>query len=175
MKGLFFAGTDLEGRDGLTGSRTIDRIIPAQDMNDWKRYAALLLPACLVFYALSFGPALQLFLKGDLSKRKLDAIYRPFLVPGWSRRVILPYARLWSSWGVPFVSWKAPYTEKEVGAFLKPGTSRVAILQRFGQPFHVERDPVFDGGGKPYDEVLEYDFPDFGHGTYGENAFAGFW
>lgn len=145
------------------------------DMNSWKRFAIFFLPACLAVYALSFGPALRLFFKSDLTKRKLDAIYRPFLVPGLPRSIILPYARLWAPYGVPFASWKAPYTEEEVGAFLKPGTPREAITKRFGQPMSVQRDPTFEDGSKPFDEILYFIFlTTQGHATYGETVFGGF-
>ncbi len=145
------------------------------DVDHWKRYVILFIPACLVFYVLSFGPALVLVRKSDLSKSKLDAIYRPFLTPGLLRRVIVPYARLWSPYGVPFASWKAPYTQKEVGAFLQPGIPQEMILQRFGQPFSSDRSGAFDGAGRPVDEILHYYFytPNSG-GTYGESVFGGF-
>jgi len=143
-------------------------------MNSWKRFAIFFLPACLAVYALSFGPALRLFFRSDLSKGKLDAIYRPFLVPGLPRDIILPYARLWAPYGVPFASWKAPFTEEEVGAFLKPGTPREAILNHFGKPISVERNPVFEDGSKSVDEILEYIFlTTQWQGTYGETVFGG--
>ena len=144
-------------------------------MNHSKRSLFALLPIALVLYAASFGPALRLTEEGKISKKRLAAFYWPFLSKGWPRQCILPYARLWSHAVAPVVpvAWKPPNSKEEVGAFLKPGVSREAIVQRFGQPSSVIRERALEDGSKPYDESLDY--VAFPPGNRLENsAFVGF-
>jgi hypothetical protein len=51
------------------------------------------------------------------------------------------------------------YTEEDVRAFVVPGTPREAIIQRFGQPFSTEKDPKFEDGSHPADEILYFNLP----------------
>ena len=127
-------------------------------MNHFKRYLFALIPIVLILYAASFGPALRFMEEGKLSKSRFATFYRTFLTNGWPRKCIIPYARLWSHAEPGFVPilWEAPYSKEEVAAFLKPGISRAAIVQRFGQPLGVYRGPIAENGTQPYDETLIY-------------------
>lgn len=144
-------------------------------MNHSKRYLFALLPIALILYAASFGPALRLTEEGKLGKQRLATFYWPFLTKGWPRQCIVPYARLWSHAepGLVPIQWKPRYSKEEVAAFLKPGISRGAIVQRFGPPTGVIRESALEDGSKPYDETLDY--VAFPPGNRLENfAFVGF-
>lgn len=56
-------------------------------------------------------------------------------------------------------SARAPYTEEDVRAFIKPGTPREAIVKRFGEPRIVEKNPKFEGGYTGVDEIIFYFLP----------------
>jgi len=51
------------------------------------------------------------------------------------------------------------YTEEDVRSFIKPGTSRDAIIARFGQPVSDDKDPKFEGGYTGVDEIMFYLLP----------------
>ncbi len=51
------------------------------------------------------------------------------------------------------------YTENDVRSFVLPGTSREAIVARFGQPNYVQRNPKFEDGSTNIDEIIFFDLP----------------
>ena len=52
------------------------------------------------------------------------------------------------------------YTEHEVRQFVQPGTSRGSIVERFGTPVHVEKNPKFEAGStNKVDEILYFETP----------------
>jgi len=67
------------------------------------------------------------------------------------------------------------YTENEVRKFVKPGMAREAIIERFGEPGQVEKNPRFEDGSRDVDEIIYYSLPvrDWNRHT-GENRFTGF-
>ena|ERR1700730_2648608 len=54
---------------------------------------------------------------------------------------------------------KPAYTEAEVRDFVHPGTSREAIIERFGHPLIDETNPKFEGGWTGVDEIVYYFLP----------------
>src|SRR5438105_3479385 len=71
---------------------------------------------------------------------------------------------------------KQPYTENDVRSFVKPGTSRDAIIARFGQPVSDDKNPKFEGGYTGVDEILFYVLPlqSWKKTRNDETAFVGF-
>jgi hypothetical protein len=53
-------------------------------------------------------------------------------------------------------STRPPYTEEDVRAFVQPGTSREAIIKRFGEPQSDEKNPKFEGDYTGVDEIIYY-------------------
>ena len=68
-----------------------------------------------------------------------------------------------------------PYTEAEVREFVKPGMPREAIIKRFGEATHVEKNPRFEDGSHHVDEIIHYFLPiqDWNRNT-GNHRFTGF-
>jgi hypothetical protein len=68
-----------------------------------------------------------------------------------------------------------PFTEDEVREFVKPGMPREAIIKRFGEPMHVEKNPRFEDGSDNVDEIIHYFLPlqDWNQHT-GNHRFTGF-
>ena len=52
-----------------------------------------------------------------------------------------------------------PYTEDDVRKFVLPGTSREAIIKRFGEPINDWKNPTFEDGSTDIDEILFFDLP----------------
>src|SRR5436190_1326554 len=71
---------------------------------------------------------------------------------------------------------KPPYTEDDVRVFVQPGTSREAIIARFGEPSVDEKNPRFDGGYTGVDEIIHYLLPPEYHQRPRKDdwAFSGF-
>jgi hypothetical protein len=66
------------------------------------------------------------------------------------------------------------YTEDDVRNFVLPGTSREAIIKRFGEPQHQDKNPIFEDGSTAIDEIIYFDLP-FPNPPREERwAFAGF-
>jgi hypothetical protein len=55
-----------------------------------------------------------------------------------------------------------------------PGVSREAIVQRFGEPTIVDRNPKFKDGSPAVDEIIYYFHPSAPRGVREDFAFAGF-
>jgi len=70
-------------------------------------------------------------------------------------------------------SWQL-YTEDDVRKFVQPGTPITAIIQRFGQPIHDEKNPKFEGTFTNVDEIVYFILPDAPPGTKEDYVFAGF-
>jgi hypothetical protein len=68
----------------------------------------------------------------------------------------------------------ARYTEDDVRNFVLPGTSREAIIQRFGEPVIVEKNPKFEDGNTNVDEIILFRLPPSPPGTKEDYVFAGF-
>src|SRR5207248_22673 len=51
------------------------------------------------------------------------------------------------------------YSESDVRAFILPGTSREAIVKRFGKPVYQEKNPKFEDGSTNIDEILFFNLP----------------
>jgi len=51
------------------------------------------------------------------------------------------------------------YTEDEVRQFVVPGTTREAIISRFGQPVRDWKNPKFEDGSTNIDEILYFFLP----------------
>jgi hypothetical protein len=69
----------------------------------------------------------------------------------------------------------APYTEGDVRKFVLPGTTREAIIKRFGEPTSVEKNPRFDDGSTNVDEIIYYFLPlSSWPRTGGDQRFTGF-
>jgi len=66
------------------------------------------------------------------------------------------------------------YTEQDVRSFVVPGTPLEAIIQRFGQPTYVEKNPKFEDGSTEIDEIVYFDLPLPPPGVKEDYAFAGF-
>ncbi|SRR6266404_1510272 len=49
------------------------------------------------------------------------------------------------------------YTEDDVRKFVLPGTTREAVIQRFGQPVYNQKNPKFEDGSQRADEILYFD------------------
>jgi hypothetical protein len=54
---------------------------------------------------------------------------------------------------------RALYTEEDVRAFVQPGTSREAIIKRFGEPLVDDKNPKFEGGYTGVDEIMFFHLP----------------
>lgn len=68
---------------------------------------------------------------------------------------------------------QSSYTEDEVKKFVLPGTSREAIIQRFGEPMVDEKNPKFVDGSTNIDEILIFVLPP-DTATHGKFVFSGF-
>jgi len=70
---------------------------------------------------------------------------------------------------------RTPYSEEEVREFVKPGMLREAIIERFGETTHVEKNPRFEDGSHNVDEIMAYFLPiqDWNRNT-GNHRFTGF-
>ena len=66
------------------------------------------------------------------------------------------------------------YTEEDVRKFVVPGTSRDAIIARFGDPGIDERNPKFEDGSTNIDEILYFRLPLPNPLRNEEWAFSGF-
>src|SRR5437879_2528594 len=51
------------------------------------------------------------------------------------------------------------YTEDDVRAFVLPGTTREAIIARFGKPTYDEKNSKFEDGSTKIDEIIYFDLP----------------
>jgi hypothetical protein len=54
---------------------------------------------------------------------------------------------------------RPPYTEEDVRAFVQPGTSREAIIKRFGEPINDWKNPKFEDGSTDIDEIIFFMLP----------------
>ncbi len=52
-----------------------------------------------------------------------------------------------------------PYTESDVGKFVRAGMLRAEIIKRFGEPMFDEKNPRFEDGSTNVDEIIYYDLP----------------
>jgi hypothetical protein len=52
------------------------------------------------------------------------------------------------------------YTEEDVRKFVVPGTARDAIVERFGSPVYVQKNPKFEDGSTNVDEILFFSLPE---------------
>lgn len=67
------------------------------------------------------------------------------------------------------------YTEDDVRDFVLPGTSRQAIVKRFGSPIHVQKNPKFEKGStNDIDAILYFETPLPNPLTNQSWAFSGF-
>ena len=66
------------------------------------------------------------------------------------------------------------YTEDEVRKFVLPGTSRDAIVERFGRPIYVQKNPKFEDGSTDIDEILVFSLPAPNPPTNESWVFSGF-
>src|SRR3989442_9868305 len=66
------------------------------------------------------------------------------------------------------------YTEDDVRRFVLPGTTREAIIKRFGEPIVDEKNPKFDDGSTAIDEIIYFDLPSPNPPVEENWAFAGF-
>ncbi len=57
------------------------------------------------------------------------------------------------------LSDKPSYSEADVRAFVQPGTSRDAIIRRFGEPVFEEKNPKSDSDHAGVDEIIYYSLP----------------
>ena len=70
-------------------------------------------------------------------------------------------------------SWQL-YSEDDVRKFVSPGTPLTAITQRFGQPWHDEKNPKFESVNTNVDEIVYFNLPDAPPGTKEDYVFCGF-
>jgi hypothetical protein len=66
------------------------------------------------------------------------------------------------------------YSEDDVRKFVQPGTPLTNIIQRFGQPWHDEKNPKFESTFTNVDEIVYFDLPDAPPGTKEDYVFCGF-
>jgi hypothetical protein len=66
------------------------------------------------------------------------------------------------------------YSEDDVRKFVLPGTPRQAIIERFGDPVHDEKNPKFEDGSTDVDEILYFHLPLPPPGTKEDFVFSGF-
>ena len=66
------------------------------------------------------------------------------------------------------------YTEDDVRKFVLPGTPREAIIQRFGEPEYVSKNPKFEDGSTDVDEIIYFSLPDPSPGVKEDFVFGGF-
>jgi hypothetical protein len=71
-------------------------------------------------------------------------------------------------------SASSKYTEDDVRKFVLPGTPREAIIQRFGDPVIVEKNPKFEDGSTNVDEIIYFHLPLPPPGVKEDFVFAGF-
>jgi len=66
------------------------------------------------------------------------------------------------------------YTEDDVRKFVVPGTTREAIIQKFGKSFIDEKNPKFEDGSTEIDEIMYFDLPPAPFGVKEDFVFSGF-
>jgi hypothetical protein len=66
------------------------------------------------------------------------------------------------------------YTEEDVRTFVVPGTTRAAIIKRFGESFIDEKNPKFEDGSTEIDEIMYFDLPPAPLGVKEDFVFSGF-
>ena len=66
------------------------------------------------------------------------------------------------------------YTEDDVRKFVQPGTPLTNIIERFGQPWHDEKNPKFESFQTNVDEIVYFNLPDAPPGTKEDFVFCGF-
>jgi hypothetical protein len=66
------------------------------------------------------------------------------------------------------------YTEDEVRVFVVKGTTREAIIAKFGEPFADEKNPKFEDGSTKIDEIIYFTLPPPPPGVKQDFVFSGF-
>ena len=75
-------------------------------------------------------------------------------------RAIARFALFALSWQLVGCSpQSAVYTEQDVQQFVVPGTTREAVVGRFGRPGWVQKNPKFEDGSTNVDEILIFFLP----------------
>jgi len=66
------------------------------------------------------------------------------------------------------------YTEDDVRKFVVKGTTREAIIAKFGEPFDDEKNPKFEDGSTKIDEIIYFTLPPPPAGVKEDYVFSGF-